>query len=108
MYLTQDFWDVPPDSVASARSEGPRPHAPYDVEADVLEGYDSLDAEDSTARWLARATESASDEDRGRDFVLDDPAEVPADSMSMISDASRRAATFDLTEAEPPSDYEPH
>jgi hypothetical protein len=85
--LTSDFWDASPDSYALPESHG-RP--PGDIEA-----YDALDPEDLSAEWLTRATEAPA----GADYAaldLDDPAEIPADSMSMISDASRHAAALDV------------
>jgi hypothetical protein len=66
--------------------------------------YPMMDSEDSSgARWLARATQSP-DGDEFDD--LDDPAEVAADSMSMISEASRAAARLDPSDAEESSDGE--
>jgi hypothetical protein len=52
--------------------------------------YDSLDPEDLGLEWLSRATESF---DVRSTLSEDDPAEMPADSMSMISEASRFAAS---------------
>jgi hypothetical protein len=52
--------------------------------------YDALNPEDLGVEWLSRATEAF---DLRREPV-DDPAEVPADSASMVSDASRFAATL--------------
>lgn len=53
------------------------------------EPYDSMSLEDASATWLSRATQTplahGSEE-------IDDPAEIAADSMSMISEASRSAA----------------
>ena len=66
--------------------------------------YPMMDSEDSSgARWLARATQSPD----GEEFDdLDDPAEVAADSMSMISEASRAAAGLDPSDAEESSERE--
>lgn len=85
--LTADFWDTSPESYALPESYG-RP--PGEVEA-----YDALDPEDLSAEWLTRATE-APPGGAHASFDLDDPAEIPADSISMISDASRHAAGLDL------------
>jgi hypothetical protein len=66
--------------------------------------YPMMDSEDSSgARWLARATQSP-DGDEFDD--LDDPAEVAADSMSMISEASRAAARLDPSDPEESSEEE--
>lgn len=89
--LASDFWDAPPESYSQPDSYG-RP--PSEVEA-----YDALDPEDLSAEWLTRATEAPAGGRLG-EFDLDDPAEIPADSISMISDASRRAAVVELEELE--------
>ncbi len=61
------------------------------------DAYDTFDADELSAEWLTRATQSPP----GDEFdVLDDPAEIAADSMSMISEASRSAASRDLTDAD--------
>lgn len=63
------------------------------------DAYDTLDADELSAEWLSRATQSPA----GDEFYdLDDPAEIAADSMSMISEASRSAASQeqDLTDSE--------
>jgi hypothetical protein len=57
----------------------------------VQEGYDSVDTDDLRAEWLTRATEAPTFHSFGD---VDDPAEIAADSMSMISEASRNAAAF--------------
>jgi hypothetical protein len=81
--LTSDFWDASPESY-SLDDLRARP-------ASELESYDAIDPEDLSAEWLTRATEAPAGAERGM-FDLDDPAEIPADSISMISDASRHAA----------------
>jgi len=87
--LTSDFWDASPESYSLVGSHG-RP-------ANEFESYDAVDTEDLTAEWLARATQAPPDRDFGA-FELDDPAEIAADSLSMISDASRHAAAPDPEE----------
>jgi hypothetical protein len=81
--LTSDFWDASPESYSLVDSIG-RP-------ASEREAYDALDPEDLSAEWLTRATEAPAAAEAGG-FDLDDPAEIPADSVSMISEASRHAA----------------
>jgi hypothetical protein len=83
--LTGDFWDASPDSDSLPESYGRPPGE--------LEAYDALDPEDLSAEWLTRATEAPAG-GRGA-FEVDDPAEIPADSISMISDASRHAAALE-------------
>jgi hypothetical protein len=90
------FWDAAPESGSmqeESRLEEPltltlKPSLPG-------ESYDALDTEDLTAEWLARATQAPLFDDLGVGIDTDDPAEIAADSMSMISDASRKAAAFD-------------
>jgi hypothetical protein len=53
------------------------------------EAYDSID--DASAIWLARATQSTAPSAAD----VDDPAEIAADSISMVSEASRLAAGAD-------------
>lgn len=84
--LTRDFWDASPES-ALPESYGRPPSE--------LEAYDALDPEDLSAEWLTRATEAPARSGLA-ELDLDDPAEIPADSLSMISDASRHAAAQDL------------
>lgn len=84
--LTGDFWDASPDSDSMPESYGRPPGE--------LEAYDALDPEDLSAEWLTRATEAPAG--GGRGLEVDDPAEIPADSISMISDASRHAAAIEL------------
>jgi hypothetical protein len=98
--LTSEFWDAAPESYSLMEEQSLPPAS--------LEPYDSLDTEDLTAEWLARATQAPAIDDLSAFDDLNDPAEIPADSLSMISDASRRAAAFDLDdEPEPRSDYDP-
>jgi hypothetical protein len=85
--LTGDFWDASTDSDLLPDSYGRPPGE--------LEAYDALDPEDLSAEWLTRATEAPAGSGHGT-FEVDDPAEIPADSISMISDASRHAAGFEL------------
>jgi hypothetical protein len=85
--LTGDFWDASPDSDSLPESYGRPPGE--------LEAYDAVDPEDLSAEWLTRATEAPAGGGRGG-FEVDDPAEIAADSISMISDASRRAAGREL------------
>lgn len=60
------------------------------------------DGDDLGADWLARAT--ATDDAALYTDGDDDPAEVAADSLSMISDASRYAATSPSDDADPNSE----
>lgn len=80
------FWDA----AAELDTEDDLPRAEHALGAD--EGYDSMDLEDASATWLARATQSGSGH---ASTELDDPAEIAADSMSMVSEASRLAAGAD-------------
>lgn len=93
--LTSDFWDAAPESSALPDSYG-RPPA-------ELEPYDALDPEDLSAEWLTRATEAPAAGGSGA-FDIDDPAEIAADSLSMISDASRHAAGRDIDELDDAED----
>lgn len=76
------FWDA-----ASARLDDedapPTARAPSRLDA-----YDSIAPEDLGVEWLGRATEAFEPS-----ASADDPAEVAADSVSMVSQASRFAAT---------------
>jgi hypothetical protein len=83
--LTSEFWDAAPESYSIAE-EPMRAIAPGTFEA-----YDAIDTEDLSSEWLSRATEAPF----GDGGDADDPAEIPADSLSMISDASRHAAAHD-------------
>jgi hypothetical protein len=94
--LTREFWDAAPDSY-SLTEEPSRPAVP-------LEAYDTVDTEDLTAEWLTRATQAPGLRDTFDE--ADDPAEIPADSQSMISAASRHAATFEPDDVEPESDVD--
>lgn len=80
--LPQGFWDAAPESVAEEPLSLPSRY--------VRERDEALDREDISADWLARATQAPFAEYTDDD--ADDPAEIAADSLSMISDASRRAA----------------
>ena len=84
--LTSEFWDAAPESY-SLSDESVR------TAPGTFEAYDAIDTEDLSAEWLSRATEAPPGDDwTGAD--ADDPAEIPADSLSMISDASRHAAAY--------------
>lgn len=84
--LTSEFWDAAPESYSLA-DESVR------TAPGTFEAYDAIDTEDLSAEWLSRATEARSGDD-GTAADADDPAEIPADSLSMISDASRHAAAY--------------
>jgi hypothetical protein len=77
------FWDAASEELDVEETP---PTARVAVPSDT---YDALDPEDLGLEWLSRATEAAFDVRRG---AGDDPAEIPVDSTSMISDASRLAA----------------
>jgi hypothetical protein len=99
--LTSEFWDAAPES--DSRLEAAlRPPAP----PGAYEAYDAVDTEDLTAQWLARATQAPPFDEPGSELELDDPAEIPADSLSMISEASRSAAAFDGTRDDEDDDSE--
>jgi hypothetical protein len=84
--LTSEFWDAAPESYSLAEES-------MRAAPGTFEAYDAIDTEDLSAEWLSRATEAPLiDEWSGE---ADDPAEIPADSLSMISDASRHAAAFE-------------
>jgi hypothetical protein len=78
--LPQGFWDAAPESTAEE---------PLSLPSRYVRERESNDRDDLSADWLARATEAPIVEDAYDD---DDPAEIPADSLSMISEASRYAA----------------
>ena len=83
------FWDAALELQADDETE--RTLLP----ADSREAFDTdqlLDADDLGAQWLARATRA--DDMQGLND-MNDPAEIPAGSGSMISDASRSAASVD-------------
>src|SRR5688572_21511004 len=81
--LGSEFWDAAPESELTEDAVRPS--------VSSMEAYDALDTEDLSAEWLARATEAPAFEAHAETAELDDPAEIPADSLSMISDASRYA-----------------
>jgi hypothetical protein len=83
--LTSEFWDAAPES-DSRLDEALRPTS-------RPEPYDAIDIEDLTTQWLSRATQAPLSDDSDA-FEIDDPAEIPADSLSMISQASRDAAAY--------------
>jgi hypothetical protein len=99
--LTSEFWDAAPEAAPESEAllETLRPAA-------LPGSYDSIDTEDLTAEWLARATQAPGRGEVSGGYDLDDPAEIPADSMSMISQASRNAAAFDGSEHEDDEDDE--
>lgn len=80
--LPQGFWDAAPESTLDDPLSQPARH--------MRERGDASDRDGLSADWLARATEAPFVESMDDD--VDDPAEIPADSLSMISDASRYAA----------------
>jgi hypothetical protein len=91
------FWDA----AAELDTEDDLPLAAHALGA-ADEGYDSMDLEDASTTWLARATQSGMGQGSAE---IDDPAEIAADSMSMVSEASRLAAGADPSgfEDSPPS-----
>jgi hypothetical protein len=103
--LESELWDAAPESYSfeeRAAKSFSRLTPPARAGAPSEETYDALATEDLTDEWLARATEAPAT----RDDDVDDPAEIPVDSVSMISDASRRAAGYPIDELEPTSDDE--
>lgn len=82
--LPREFWDAAPESELYADDTAPGSLAP-EREARYRDG------DGFTADWLARATQAPALDDEAREDA-DDPAEIAADSLSMISDASRYAA----------------
>ena len=80
--LPQGFWDAAPESTAEDPPSLPSRY--------MRERIEPSDRDSLSAEWLARATEAPLVEDMDED--ADDPAEIPADSLSMISEASRYAA----------------
>jgi hypothetical protein len=80
--LPHGFWDAAPESTAEEPPSLPSRH--------MRERDESSDRDSLSAEWLARATQAPRGSDTDDD--ADDPAEIPADSLSMISDASRYAA----------------
>jgi hypothetical protein len=98
--LTSEFWDAAPESYAvdsqTVQDEPTRPGVSGGA-------YDEYDRDGLTAEWLARATQAPSWEEVEAGDA-DDPAEIAADSLSMISEASRHAAAFEFDEADELSD----
>ena len=89
--LPQGFWDAAPESTPYVDDRAP--YADESVSSRLVrEREESSDRDDLTAEWLARATQASSSLDDAAEGDADDPAEIPADSLSMISDASRYAA----------------
>jgi hypothetical protein len=105
--LTSEFWDAAPES-DSRLEEALDPAAPPGAYAALgaYEAYDAVDTEDLTAQWLSRATQAPAFDEPGSELDIDDPAEIPADSLSMISQASRDAAAFDGTSDDDDDTYE--
>jgi hypothetical protein len=87
--LPQGFWDATPEST----SDGSDGSGGVDSTTTryAPEREDPNERDGLTADWLARATQAPALEDAAEDDY-DDPAEIAADSLSMISDASRHAA----------------
>lgn len=123
--LAPDFWNAAPEPRASSDVAGPEPRGALtglgdlkayaepagDGEAPPRSSWPHAarsgekqrrDKDGWGAEWLARATQASSD----GSGEVDDPAEIPADSLSMISEASRHAASFDPFEADAPSERE--
>jgi hypothetical protein len=97
--LTSEFWDAPPESYAvDSQTVQDDPGRPG-----VSHQSDDLDRDGLTDEWLARATQAPA-WDRLDEGDANDPAEIAADSLSMISDASRHAAGFGLDDSEDESD----
>jgi hypothetical protein len=97
--LTSEFWDAAPESYAVDSQTVQDDPARHGVSP---EGFET-DRDGLTAEWLARATQApAWDDVEGADD--DDPAEIAADSLSMISDASRHAASFELDDLDEDTD----
>ncbi len=97
------FWDSGPDSEE-------RIGLGVGADADeAVDGDDGANPEEiaeayaASAEWLARATETPPSDGDAFDLADDDPAEIAADSTSMISDASRLAA-FGLEEQDEQDD----
>lgn len=89
------FWDA----AAELDTEDDLPRAAHALGV-ADEAFDSMDIEDASATWLARATQSATGQTSDE---VDDPAEIAADSMSMVSEASRLAAAADPSGFEEPA-----
>lgn len=95
--LGSEFWDAAPESELAEDATRPSVSS---------ESYDSIDTDDLTAEWLTRATEAPAAGVDAEGFSVDDPAEIPVDSVSMISDASRHAARTNLDDLETLDDDE--
>lgn len=87
MVLPLAFWDAAAE--LDTEDDLPRPAHALGTADDA---YDSIDIEDASATWLARATQSSTSLSEAE---VDDPAEIAADSISMVSEASRLAAGAD-------------
>jgi len=96
--LGSEFWDAAPESELAEDAARPSVSS---------ESYDTIDTEDLTAEWLTRATEAPSAEGLGYAADVDDPAEIPVDSVSMISDASRHAARLDIEDLDALDEEDP-
>jgi hypothetical protein len=92
------FWDTAAE--LDTEDELPRASHPLGLSE---EPYDSIDLEDASATWLARATQMSGGRTSGS---VDDPAEIAADSRSMVSDASRAAAGADIADLDGETDDE--
>jgi hypothetical protein len=77
------FWDA-----ATEQLQDDEATATSRTEKRSRDTYDSIAPEDLGVEWLSRATEAFD----MRDGAEDDPAEVAADSLSMIGEATRFAA----------------
>jgi hypothetical protein len=97
--LTSEFWDAAPESYAVDSQTFQDDPVRHGVSP---ESFDA-DRDGLTAEWLARATQAPAGEDPDGDDY-DDPAEIAADSLSMISDASRHAAAFELDDSDDSTD----
>jgi hypothetical protein len=69
--------------------------------------YALLEEDELTAAWLARATQTSDLPNVDIHTEDDDPAEVAADSLSMVSEASRAMASIDLAEEADSLDDDP-
>jgi hypothetical protein len=90
MVLPLAFWDA----TADLDTEDDLPLASHPLGLSE-EPYDSIDLEDASATWLARATQTPGGITSS---PVDDPAEIAADSRSMVSDASRAAAGAEVAD----------
>lgn len=94
--LPRAFWDAGADQDVDAVDIGDDVPSARAFARGRLAQPDAPDADHLGEYWLASATQTW---DMQPHSGIDDPAEIPADSMSMISDASRAAASLDLPEA---------